>query len=270
MTDEGLFDFDDVGQGSEFSSYLLNDDNGELYDMKDPTFPVDGDFKDFSWGEEFPLEDLTTSTSEANQLSPVSVQQQHLPVNDGNEQEEERERKQKRSLSVSNELYNNAGPSKMAYTTTARYMQRLNTPSMTGFALSPSPSSSYLLQNHTNMMIGSPLDNPLAMLSLTPPTSLVLPQASPASVFFGAEHETETNRLLEENLNVIQLMKSNVVSGKVTDNYELMIHFYNNLHQAQQLLSAAPISMPPLPIRLNTSFFSTQESKASSFAASVR
>eukprot|EP01119_Soliformovum_irregulare_P007352 TRINITY_DN1975_c0_g1_i1.p1 TRINITY_DN1975_c0_g1~~TRINITY_DN1975_c0_g1_i1.p1 ORF type:complete len:140 (-),score=29.18 TRINITY_DN1975_c0_g1_i1:98-517(-) len=75
---------------------------------------------------------------------------------------------------------------------------------------------------------------------------------------FTKEHEDRTNQLLDENLQVINIMRENLVTGKVNENVELMIRFRNNILLVLRmisLISGNGRKMAPLPIKLNTSFF---------------
>lgn len=75
---------------------------------------------------------------------------------------------------------------------------------------------------------------------------------------FGREHEENANQLLEENLQVINIMRENLMKGKAAENVELMIRFRNNLLIVLRMLSGLSkpgTEMAPLPVKLNTSFF---------------
>jgi hypothetical protein len=46
---------------------------------------------------------------------------------------------------------------------------------------------------------------------------------------FNEESEAKTNQCLEENLQLINVMRENLVSNKVNENVELMRRFHGNL-----------------------------------------
>jgi len=76
---------------------------------------------------------------------------------------------------------------------------------------------------------------------------------------FTSEHETKTNQLLDENLQVINVMRENLVNGKINENIELMIRFQSNISTVLKMLAVlsgtSSAQMPPLPVKLNTSLF---------------
>lgn len=74
------------------------------------------------------------------------------------------------------------------------------------------------------------------------------------------------NQLLEENVQIITIIRENLVNGSIKINYSLMRKFAANISRILKWQSMQPVcaNMPPLPVKLNTSFLTSPASSTSS------
>eukprot|EP01102_Stenamoeba_stenopodia_P009543 TRINITY_DN2825_c0_g1_i1.p1 TRINITY_DN2825_c0_g1~~TRINITY_DN2825_c0_g1_i1.p1 ORF type:complete len:457 (+),score=113.49 TRINITY_DN2825_c0_g1_i1:275-1645(+) len=80
--------------------------------------------------------------------------------------------------------------------------------------------------------------------------------AVPAATLANAEEqEKKINKLLDENANLINVIRENLMNGKMSDNVEPMNRFHKNIYTVLSWLSNMPGimgEMPPLPVKLST------------------
>jgi len=107
---------------------------------------------------------------------------------------------------------------------------------------------------------GSP-GSPLVSASSTAPSlAMSTDKLVEGNGAFTSEHETRTNALIEDNLQLINQMRENLIAGKIQFNLELMQKFHSNIQLILKVLKSVGglvSQMPPLPVKMNTYFFAT-------------
>uniref|UniRef100_K3WC33 Myb-like domain-containing protein n=1 Tax=Globisporangium ultimum (strain ATCC 200006 / CBS 805.95 / DAOM BR144) TaxID=431595 RepID=K3WC33_GLOUD len=69
--------------------------------------------------------------------------------------------------------------------------------------------------------------------------------------------DAQLNALLQDNMVMMNTMRSNLLSGKLDDNKEPMLKFRDNCHTVLNTLGDICNSIPPLPVQLDTSLISS-------------
>jgi len=131
-----------------------------------------------------------------------------------------------------------------------------------------------LSNNDENSSIHAPT-TPTSSLSLFPTPSMSSGDSTPAfglpltsdGVWPGNMNHILANQLLEENVQIITLMRENLLSGNIKINYKLMNKFAANISRILnwQAMQPACANMPPLPIKINTTFIPSPASAQHTF-----